>query len=289
MVYASTYPFDFHRAGSLRILLHSPGLSAARYVERDVVLNILFYVPVGAAAYSWLRERWKPLPSIAGAIILGTALSFCLEWIQVFDRTRYPTLLDVMANGTGSAAGVLVAIMLTGLIANLPHNLDRGALMLLIFAILNVAISVYLEKTLTIGPAIALIYTALIFYRIRGLPVLLVATLLIRGLMPFRFDADNDFNWIPFAGLIESNWRTAVTQLLDKGTYYGLAVWTTARGMNYVKATLIVATTLLAIEFLQTKLPGRTPEITDPILAILLAIILEAFSKRTSSPSGTSA
>jgi hypothetical protein len=45
---------------------------------------------------------------------------------------------------------------------------------------------------------------------------------------------------------------------------------------------------LLGIEIAQTMLPGRTPDMTDPVLAVLMGIAIDAF-RRTSSPSGTSA
>ena len=44
-------------------------------------------------------------------------------------------------------------------------------------------------------------------------------------------------------------------------------------------ATMLVALVLAAIEAAQRYLPGRTPEVTDPIMAILLGLGLWAIAR----------
>lgn len=107
--------------------------------------------------------------------------------------------------------------------------------------------------------------------------------ILARGLSPFHFlAASNGFAWIPFGGLLASDWQAASQVLLEKVFYYGTAIWLLrAAGTGLWRAAAIVALILAGIEAAQIHLPGRTAEITDPILAILLAAALATLSRET--------
>jgi len=99
--------------------------------------------------------------------------------------------------------------------------------------------------------------------------------LAFRGLAPFHFaQAAVAFDWIPFGGVLASSWQPAVLVLTGKVFYYGAGVWLPHRaGMRLWRAAVAVAILLAAIEIVQTHLPGRTPEITDPILALLFGFV----------------
>jgi len=114
-----------------------------------------------------------------------------------------------------------------------------------------------------------------------------LAVILLRGLAPFAFSgAAKEFSWIPFAGFLDSLWQRALLTLIEKGFYYGTAIWFLRRaGMKLAPATALVAIVLAGIEIAQIRLPGRTPEITDPVLAILLGIGLASLSQETGTRS----
>lgn len=108
-----------------------------------------------------------------------------------------------------------------------------------------------------------------------------VLILLIRGLVPFSFSsAVNTFLWIPFDGFLETEWQYGVRLVLEKFFWYGLAFWLLKKsGMRPWIAAALVSMILLAIEIAQTHLPGRTAEITDPLLGLFAAGILIALSR----------
>jgi hypothetical protein len=59
---------------------------------------------------------------------------------------------------------------------------------------------------------------------------------------------------------------------LRKAFLYGSAVSLLRRsGFGYLAAGILVAALLAAIEAAQTQIAGRTADITDPILAVLMA------------------
>jgi len=100
-----------------------------------------------------------------------------------------------------------------------------------------------------------------------------LALILIRGLAPFYFatSGPQNFIWIPFEPLLSMNWQAGMYILLEKTFYYGTAIWMIrAAGLRWFVAAAAVAAVLAAIEAVQVWLPGRTPEVTDPLMALLI-------------------
>ena len=97
-----------------------------------------------------------------------------------------------------------------------------------------------------------------------------LGVIVVRGLEPFTFVATAfPFSWIPFAGFLETDWQTGIQFIAEKFFWYGTAIWLLrAAGIRLRTATAVVAATLLLIEAVQTHLPGRTAEITDPLWGI---------------------
>jgi VanZ family protein len=67
---------------------------------RDVVANVLFYVPLGL-----LCMRAATQPRVSKAVGLGFALSLLTEITQVFSHGRFPSTTDLICNTVGAALG----------------------------------------------------------------------------------------------------------------------------------------------------------------------------------------
>jgi hypothetical protein len=94
--------------------------------------------------------------------------------------------------------------------------------------------------------------------------------------MDISSDAQS-FTWTPFLSLLEINWFRASEVLSQKLFLYGAAVWSLHHaGLRLRTAAVVTAALLLAIEGMQMWL-ARTPEITDPLLALMIAVALDAF------------
>ena len=117
------------------------------------------------------------------------------------------------------------------------------------------------------------------YRRVQALAFILI--LLIRGLVPFTFSsAVNNFLWIPFDGFLETDWQDGVRLVLEKFFWYGLAFWLLKKsGMRPWIAAALVSAILLLIEIAQIHLPGRTAEITDPLLGLFAAGVLTVLSR----------
>ena len=104
----------------------------------------------------------------------------------------------------------------------------------------------------------------------------LLAGLVLNGLRPFHFaDTPSTFLWIPFSGSLMAEREFGLPELLRKTFVYGASIRLLQEcGIRPVVSTVAVAAMLGAIEVAQIHLPGRTAEITDPLLAFGVAYAL---------------
>jgi VanZ family protein len=98
----------------------------------------------------------------------------------------------------------------------------------------------------------------------------------IGELAPFHFAARaTAFSWTPFYATLAAERQSATQLILHKAFDYGAAVWLIhLAGWPYLRAAAIVASGLLVLEAVQRHIPGRTPESTDAVLALLMAVAL---------------
>ncbi len=112
--------------------------------------------------------------------------------------------------------------------------------------------------------------------RDRVLLALVIASIVVTGLAPFYWSAKaQPFLWMPFVAMFRGEWERAFGTLLHKLFVYGSAVWLAVRiGMRWWQSALFVAALLLMLELAQLHMPAHIAEITDPLLAVLMALIL---------------
>ncbi|MEO8000103.1 MAG: VanZ family protein, partial [Gemmatimonadaceae bacterium] len=93
------------------------GLST-EWTAFDLVMNVVMFVPLG-----FLYRVTRPRGAATAwwmAIVLGGLLSASIESAQMFEATRYSSLLDILTNTTGAAVG-------SWLFTRLSHRLRIGA------------------------------------------------------------------------------------------------------------------------------------------------------------------
>ena len=69
----------------------------------DIVMNIVMFLPFGFV-YQLTRPAGSPAP-LWRVWALGALLSTCVETAQLFETTRYSSLIDIAANGIGAFLG----------------------------------------------------------------------------------------------------------------------------------------------------------------------------------------
>ena len=117
------------------------------------------------------------------------------------------------------------------------------------------------------------------------LAVLLGAAILATTFWPFELrDIVRPFQWVPFSGALTSNLLVNSMSTFIKLVIYGSFIWLLVEsGLRLRTATVVVAAILLGSELSQVLFYGPTPEITDPLLAILLGLTFYFYQRAWAS------
>jgi VanZ family protein len=97
---------------------------------------------------------------------------------------------------------------------------------------------------------------------------------IIVRLEPFLFQpVARDFAWLPFRSLLAGSIDIAVPTFCEKSFLYGSLLFLLGdAGCGAITAAGAVAGSLFVSSWLETWLPGRSAEITDAVMALLLAV-----------------
>jgi len=119
------------------------------------------------------------------------------------------------------------------------------------------------------------------------LAAMLFAMLVYAGLEPFVVRAQTiSFHWLPFKGFLGGSMYINSQSICEKSFLYGSLVYMLWRGgFSPVLSTMLAVIGLTMIEFSQTYFIGRhVPEITDSILAVIMALTLFSLKNDTTTP-----
>jgi glycopeptide antibiotics resistance protein len=119
--------------------------------------------------------------------------------------------------------------------------------------------------------------------------ILLVAALAwicLRGIWPLEWrDTVSAFQWSPLSGVLDLPRNSYIRLLSGKLFLYGSAILIAIRsGIPAIIAGGAIVTLLFAIELTQRHIAGRTAETTDPVLALIAALILYSFEAKGAKP-----
>lgn len=108
IAYASLYPFSGW---------HLPGVSPLAFLALpwprwwtwfDLVVNLLGYMPLGALAFgAMVRSGVGQRPALLLAVVLGTGMSFAMEFLQNYLPLRVASNVDLGTNALGTLIGAL--------------------------------------------------------------------------------------------------------------------------------------------------------------------------------------
>lgn len=240
--------------------LRIPGLAAGRPepVPLGVVLLWLaFRLAPFVPTIDWqkYKDAIKPLfinPEV-GAL---DTFRYLVGWLVVGYTVRQLWRREYAL----SAVMVIVAIVLAGRIVVVGKVLVAPELVALLACIPLAAVFVAIPDR----------------RRIALLAVLLAATIVMQGLEPFEvLPQAREFSWVPFKNSLSDSLEVNYSVLLEKCFWYFSLVWLLARlGWGVLGAALATAGLLGAIEVAQLWLPGRSAEITDPLLALIAGALL---------------
>ena len=106
--------------------------------------------------------------------------------------------------------------------------------------------------------------------------LLFSAYIVAERLEPFQFSGyGRTFGWIPFRSFLYGSVEVNIISFLEKTFLYGALIWLLERsGLRTGVSTILVAFLLFAASWAETYLPGRSAEITDALMALLIGVII---------------
>jgi len=162
--------------------------------------------------------------------------------------------------------------------------------MLLAVSLLARALAGNVEPAEIAGGAAAVLLWSGALWRLRAratvAALLFLSLVVLLTLAPFHFSAPpHAFGWVPFRSFLEDRPNHAIVVFFEKAFLYGGMVWLLVRaGLSPLPASVFGTTLVLGLRLLQTYLPGRSSEITDAMLALMLAAMMTLGLRAGSAP-----
>jgi VanZ family protein len=248
----------------------------------------------------------RPIPVLLLAAYGGDRL---FPYVPAIDLHKYWDALKplVFMPTATTAAGVFHHIAAWLVVAVLLESLFGGERRRLVFAMLVPAVLIarilivgtILSPAEVYGAALAFVLWPAVLshlpFRVAVVAVLLVGDLVLQSLAPFQFlPTARPFGWIPFLSFMQGSIEVNVRSMFAKVFSYGSLLWLLTRsGWSLGTATIFSAATVLALRYAQVYLPGRSAEITDCLIVLILALVMRLVrddaSQRGKAPAGAAA
>lgn len=100
------YEFDFVKTYDYRTDIFVTGYENQNGMLSDIILNIIFFIPIGFVLASYILESsFSKRVSMVLVLLSGLGLSICIECMQIFISNRFPSIVDLITNTTGTFLG----------------------------------------------------------------------------------------------------------------------------------------------------------------------------------------
>lgn len=243
----------------------------------------------------WGEGRTQPIPVLLLAAWLGFRL---FPYVPTTDLHKYwhalkPVLLTPSLSPYHVAAYCVMWLVVAALAeALVGHPRSRRLLSFAVVLVLGAKVLI-VNNTLTAAEvagaaAACVVWLALARSSARGRSVLvmlaLAAFVIAERLEPFQFMASaRPFGWTPFLSFMRGSTSINTQSFLEKFFLYGSLIWLlTVTGLRLVLAALAVALGLFVTSLMETHLPGRSAQITDTVMALVIAGAFGLIAKASS-------
>jgi VanZ family protein len=114
--------------------------------------------------------------------------------------------------------------------------------------------------------------------------LMFIGAVVIQSLAPFHFESSaRAFGWVPFLSFMRGSMETNILSMFEKVFTYGSLLWLLTRaGLSLGVATAASAALVFALRYAQVYLPGRSAEITDFVMVLVLALVMKLLADEPS-------
>lgn len=260
----------------------------------DVYLNAAGAALGGAFAATQASRRLRlSLPSDGPAIFARILLLAWLGWrlfpyVPTIDLHKYWYSIQLLRHVPADMLyGVWRETILWLSVIVLAHagfavkNFFRflAPAILFFFAAKIVIIGQYIGLPEAVGAALALILYLMLRHRspivLIPMAALFAVVVVQTRILPLQWAPEPKlFQWIPFFGFLHGSMQLNIIAFWQKLYLYGALLWLSVRaGMRLDAAMALECAILLATSMLQIFLIGRSAEITDAVMALILGVV----------------
>ncbi len=265
----------------LGLCLHSSAsavLTRLRPVARE--FPEFWQIPTALMA-CWILYRWFPLMPSLDVQNVKDALKPLFRTPH-FDWVAF--LHDAVA--------WLVFLRLSRYSAAAKWNRHALALACVAVVLAEPAFEGKLLSWVNVAGVLAAVVARPVFYRGKASLLLLVSlqflSLCLSELQPFSFTAHAQFLWLPFSGMMQGSVLVDLGALIEKTYVYGSLLFLLRYyGLHWKPVTFAVSFLLFGLEWLQQYLPGKVPESTDAVLAVILGFAIHAYLQQSAAESSS--
>jgi len=247
---------------------------------------------VGALAASLIgvSMRWPFVRELAAhptaSLLLVMFFGYRLyPYVPTIDLHKYWRAVRPLLAAPSLPPDELTRSIITWLsIAVIVHSLYGFRRFLLLFPLLCVCeflgkilvIGNTMKPTDVVGAGAAYLLWTLLLRRISGrfgiVALAFAGMITAQRLQPFQFAATpHSFGWVPFAGFMRGSIGVATQAFCEKFYEYGGLIWLLGRaGVVLPFGTALTATLLFATSYAECWLAGRSAEITDAVMALVI-------------------
>lgn len=114
----------------------------------------------------------------------------------------------------------------------------------------------------------------------------LLAAYTLKALEPFQLQVDpREFSWIPFASMLRGSMRINAQSLIESVFFFaGMLGLIRMQGANVGVSSIMLALWVGTLEAIQMYIVGRSPDITEPLLVLLVGQILRHMPSGNAPP-----
>lgn len=241
----------------------------------------------------WHRTHAVPLALLALWVAAElTPLVPTLDLQLVKDSVKALLQFDVsLPDIVWHAAGVLLAGRALAAVAGRSSTLRWLALLLaIVLAGKMFVVSRMLNASTVAGFALGYVAWSAICVRPSGYDTVVVGALVtaytLKALFPMTLRAvPAEFNWVPFAGMLQGS-MLINAQVLVESVFVFAGVLGIVRmlGSSVGASSIVLAFWAAALELAQLYIVGRTPDITEPLLVLLVGSVLRRAPAAAAQP-----
>jgi VanZ family protein len=257
----------------------------------DVETNVLGTL-AGSILESILRRehfpgmRWRPFV----ILLIGSQVGAWLypfipsihpsRFIRAFEATWRPVAFEPLLIFKATVFWLALGLLLEALAGAARSRVWLPVMALFVLILrLTIPYSGVIRPDVTgaiVGVALWTGYLWKARWRVQTVAIAFAVFVVVDALRPFTFLATpRPFGWSPFLAFMNGPRGGGSHTFLEKSFIYGTLVWLFVQaGGKWARATIAACALVLASRVAQMWLPGRSAEITDPLMVLILAVVL---------------